>query len=133
LKDVFNVDYDTMFVFGEYTQIQGIRLILGIKDYTNYESLMPEGFLVKDSYNKIILIKNRKIVYEEDTKFPYFYDDGVIVNKTGIFDGEPYEHSARMYISSKFLVTKKHDPKGHIKKYFYILENVGEIIPSDTL
>lgn len=136
LKNIFKVDYDTMFVFEEYTQLQGIRLILGINSYNSTNILMPKGMLVEDSHNKIILIKNHKIVFEKDGKYPYFYEDGVIVNKTGTFDGETYVHSARMYTSPRFLVTKKDDPKGHIKKYFYILENVGvdgRKISSDTI
>jgi hypothetical protein len=125
-----------MFVFEEYTQLQGVRLILGIEEYNSKNNLLPKGFLVEDSHKKIILIKNRNIVYEDDIESQYFYDDGIIVNKTGTFDGEPYVHSARMYTSPRFLVTKKDDPKGHIKKYFYILENVGEdgrIVPPDTV
>lgn len=136
LKDVFNVDYDTMFVFDEYTQLQGVRLILGLEEYDNKNSLLPNGFLVEDSHKKIILIKNRNIVYEDDIQSHYFYDDGTIITKTGTFDKDSFVHYARMYISPRFLVTKKNDHKGHIKKYFYILENVGAdgcIVKSDTI
>ncbi|MDY5632601.1 MAG: hypothetical protein SPF56_08965 [Bacteroidaceae bacterium] len=27
------MDYDTMYVFGEYTQLQGVQLVLGDKNY----------------------------------------------------------------------------------------------------
>jgi hypothetical protein len=53
LKDVFNVDYDTMFVFDEYTQLQGVRLILGLEEYDSKNNLLPNGFLVEDSHKKI--------------------------------------------------------------------------------
>jgi hypothetical protein len=111
-------------------------LILGLEEYDSKNNLLPNGFLVEDSHKKIILIKNRNIVFEDDIESRYFYYDGILINKTGTFDGEPFIHSARIYISPRFLVTKKNDPKGHIKKYFYILENVGadgRVVQLDTI
>lgn len=134
LKDALRVDYDTMYVFGEYTQLQGIRLIVGIENYNNENFLLPKGFVVEDSHRKIILIKDRKIVYDNDFKYPYF-DDGVIVKKNGTFDGELYTHTAIMYVSSKFLVVRKEDSQNQITKHFYILRNMlydGSILPIDT-
>lgn len=116
LKNVFQVDYDTMFVFREYTQLQGVKLITGIEDYSGKNTLLPKGFLVEDSYRKILLIKNRKIVYEDDIKSTYF-DNGITIEKIGTFDGEPYTHTANMFVSSKFLVRKKGEK-------FYIFKNV---------
>lgn len=33
LRLFFGMDYDTMYVFGEYTQLQGVQLVLGDKNY----------------------------------------------------------------------------------------------------
>lgn len=131
LKDVLNVDYDTMYVFGEYTQLQGIRLIIGVQDYNDENILLPKGFVVEDSHKKIILIKNGNIVYDNDFKYPYF-DDGIIITKNGTFDGELFTHNAIMYTSSKFIVLRKVEGNDYTEKYFYILRNVlndGSILP----
>lgn len=127
LKKVFEVDYDTMFVFTEYTQLEGVRLILAMPDYNSNNVLLPKGFLVEDSHRKIILVKNRRIVYEDDIKSSYF-DNGIEIKKVGIFDGEPYTHTANMFASSKFLVLKKSTD-------FYIFRNIlndGSILKIDT-
>lgn len=106
LKDFFMVDYDTMYVFGEYTQLQGISLILGI-EYNETNIMMPKGFVVEDSYNKIILLKNHKIVYDEDVKSPYFYsDNGIIVEKSGAFDDSTFIHRAKMFLSTRITIMK---------------------------
>ena len=70
-----------MYIFGEYTQEEEIRSILGI-EYNSSNWLLPENFLVEDSHYKIILLKNRKIVYEEDFKQLYsIIDRGLKVKK----------------------------------------------------
>ena len=132
LKSFFKVDYDTMYVFGEYTQLEGIRLILGIKDYQSSNVMMSKGFLVEDSYNKIILLKDHKVVFDVDVKNPYFYNDGVEVKKIGVFDNEPYLHYGKIFTTSKFLVIRK----GNKNDYYYICRNVlsdGSLMPFETI
>jgi hypothetical protein len=132
LKDFFKVDYDTMYVFGEYTQLEGVRLILGIQDYESSNALMSKGFLVEDSYNKIILLKDHKVVFDEDMKIPYLYSDGIEVKKEGVFDGEPYTHHAKIFTTSKFMILKMKDNGGN----YYIYRNVlsdGSLIPYETI
>ncbi|MDI9312805.1 MAG: hypothetical protein QM535_21525 [Limnohabitans sp.] len=132
LKDFFKVDYDTMYVFGEYIPLEGVRLILGMQDYKSSNALMPKGFLVEDSYNKIILLKDHNVVFDEDIKNPYFYDDGIEVRKIGAFDGEPITHYAKIFTTSKFMIKKKRNGTG----YYYIYRNVlsdGSLIPYETI
>jgi len=120
LKDFFRVNYDTMYVFGEYSQLEGVKLISGVQNYENSNIMMPNGFLVEDSYNKIILIKNQEIVLDEDMKVPYLYDDGIEVKRVGVFDGEPYTHYAKMFLTSKFLVVRGKNGSS----YYYVYRNV---------
>jgi hypothetical protein len=132
LKVFFQVNYDTMYVFGEYTQLEGVRLILGIQDYESSNALMPKGFLVEDSYNKIILLRDHKIVFDEDFKAPYFYDDGIEVKKIGVFDNAPCPHYAKIFTTSKFMVIRKKEGGS----YYYIYRNVlsdGSLIPYETI
>ena len=133
LRDYFKVDYDTMYVFGEYTQLEGIKLILGIQDYESTNALMTKGFLVEDSYNKIILLKHHKVVFDEDIKIPYFYDDGIEVKRMGVFDNAPYPHYAKIFTTSKFMIIRKNNDNGSCH---YIYRNVlsdGSLIPYEAI
>jgi len=107
LTDFFKIDYDTMYVFGAYSQVEGVRSILGNQNYNNSNIMMPRGFLVEDSQNKIILIKGHKIVYDQDVSSPYLYNGGHEVQKDGFFDGEKYTYYAKVYSNSKLLVVRK--------------------------
>ncbi|MDY5632600.1 MAG: hypothetical protein SPF56_08960 [Bacteroidaceae bacterium] len=41
-------------------------------------------------------------------KTPYLYDsDGTVVEKWGSFDGEAYIHTAKLFTTSKIIVTKE--------------------------
>jgi hypothetical protein len=121
LRSYFDLDFDTMFVFGEYTQIEGVRLILGRKEYDNTNIRMPKGFLVEDSYNKIVLKKDGVIVYDKDVKSPYLYNMGIEVEMVGLFDGEPFTHRGKMFTSSKLLVKKVNHEEGDYLIYESII------------
>ncbi len=132
LKDFFQVNYDTMYVFGEYTQLKGVRLILGIQDYESSNALMSKGFLVEDSYNKIILLKDHKVLFDEDMKMPYLYSDGIEVKKEGVFDGEPYTHHAKIFTTSKFMIIREENENGEYYIYRNVLSN-GSLMPFETI
>jgi len=132
LKDFFRVDYDTMYVFGEYTLLEGVRLILNIPDYECSNALMTKGFLVEDSYNKIILLKDHRVVFDEDMKVPYLYSDGIEVKKQGVFDGEPYIHHAKIFTTSKFMIVKKKYGAGHYYVYRFVLSD-GSLMPYEVI
>jgi hypothetical protein len=118
IKDYFNLDYDTMYVFGAFTPIEGIRTILNMPTYSNEDLMMPKGFLVQDSQNKIVLIKNHKIVFDKDVSTPYLLNDGIEIFKEGIFDGEKIKFFATMYTSSMFKISKIKNDSGY--NYVYI-------------
>lgn len=123
LKDFFKMDYDTMYVFGEYMQLNGIRKIIGIDSYHSHNILMPNGFLVADSYNKVILIKDHKVIYDEDCMSPYFYNIGVEVNKLGEFDGESFTYKAKIFLSSNFIVVRTKNGNMYEYVYYNIVED----------
>ena len=58
LREVLQIDYDSMYIFGEYSNTY-IEDIIGI-EYCN------KNKLIADSDHRIILFKNGKIVYEDD-------------------------------------------------------------------
>jgi len=66
LQKILNVDYDSMFLFGEFTQPDEISSIMGITYSSNKT--------IPDSEKRIILLKDKQIVYENDfsTRFMKF-------------------------------------------------------------
>ncbi len=55
LEDVFGIEYDSMYLFSEYTNYQ-IPEVLHI----------PQGKQIHDSHKRIILFKNNDVVYIDD-------------------------------------------------------------------
>ena len=126
LKDALKIDFDTMFIFGEYTQKNEISSILQI----SYKNTKP----IEDSHYRIILLKSKLIIYEDDFE-PRFTKicRGINLKKTA---DEKMTCYCRMYISPNFRVEKVVDDKGQLTKYFYILKNIqldGTILPKDTI
>lgn len=58
LRKVLKVDYDCMYLFGEFTPSDEISSVMGI----SYNSKKT----IADSEKRIILLKNSQIVYEDD-------------------------------------------------------------------
>ena len=93
---------------------------------------MPKGFLVRDSYNKIILLNNNQIVLDKDMRTPYLYNDGIEITRKGFFDGEPYTHRAKIFTTSKFMIIKEYSAD----EPYYIYRNVlndGSLVPYETI
>ena len=67
IKDVLKIDYDKMYLFGETTMANEISKVIGIP-YNNDK-------YISDSKYRIILLKDNKIVYEDDyyQKYTYFF------------------------------------------------------------
>lgn len=125
IKDALNVDFDTMYVFGEYTQMEEFNSILRLP-YKNTK-------LVEDSHYRIILLKNREIVYEDD--FEQYYSKISRGENVKRVADENMTCYCRMYVSPIFKVEKVDNDNGQLTKYFYILKNVqldGTILPRDT-
>lgn len=119
LQKVLGIDYDTMYMFGEYTVVDVMRNIIGIEEYG---SKHPNAVSVKDSYHKIILLKDHQIIYEDD--FMYSRLDikkGMIIEKKGIFDGDTITDRGYLYTSPIFRVIKK---KLMDQSLFYTLESI---------
>jgi hypothetical protein len=120
---VFNTSFDTMYVFNEYTQVQGLISILGVKEYNNTNYFMPEGFLVEDSHRKIISISHGEIVYDIDVEWNYVFSGGIEIVKNGIFDGDSIAHFAEIYVSPVFSVTTIQSENDVSDKSYYFLGN----------
>lgn len=125
LREVFNVEFDTMYVFDEYTQLEGIRLIIGKPTFVDRNIVMPTEILVEDGHQKVILLHNNSVVFNEDL-IATFKDSAVIVAKKGSFDGEPFLHKGRMYASPFFKVERM----GSLENPSYILKYVPRFAPN---
>ncbi len=123
LRQALNIDFDTMYIFREYTPLTVIQDILDMKDYKQ-SSRQNTELLVKEGYLKIILLKNHKIVHEDDFKFQkIIFQNGTIIEGKGIFDSNPIKDHAFLYISPFFKVIKISG--GRTKEEVYYL--VGNI------
>jgi hypothetical protein len=113
LRKVLKTDYDTMYVFNSFTPLTCVQNILGIKDYG--KSKNPETtFIGYDSdMCRIILIKNYKVVYEDEYHYNDYntklvYRDFPIVEGEGIFDvGPPVRDHGYICTDYIFKVTKR--------------------------
>jgi hypothetical protein len=97
LRQVLNVDYDCMYLFGEYTQPDEISSVMGIA-YSSNKS-------IADSHKRIILVKNNQIVYEGDFStrhmtFVQFTErvDTIHKNTYYLVHCSPYYYSVRKYL-----------------------------------
>jgi len=95
LRQVLKVDYDCMYLFGEFTQPDEISSVMGIAYSSNKT--------IADSEFRIILLKNNQIVYEDDfyTRFMDFEEitervDTIHKNLYYLVHYSPYYYSVRM-------------------------------------
>ena len=113
LRQVLNVDYDKMYLFGESILDDDISSIIGQK--YRYSPFF-KNYIIPDSKYRIILLKDNKIVYEDD-----FYQRGIIF--TEITNERDTINFANIFYlvhhSPFYLVTKSHG------KNFYELEEVA--------
>lgn len=58
LREVLKVDYDCMYLFGEFTQPDEISSIMGI--------IYKRNKTITDSKHRVILLKDNTVVYEDD-------------------------------------------------------------------
>ena len=103
LKDVFNIDYDLMYIFDGYAFRESVPIIAEGKKSTTDSS----SFLYDTEIDHVVLVKNNKIVLERqwDHNFAYIHE-GKMVEGEGIFDGRPYTHEAELYTSTIFKVSR---------------------------
>jgi hypothetical protein len=108
LRQVLNVDYDSMYLFGEYTPDSEISLALR-QEYVSNKT-------IADSKDRIILLKNNKIVYEDDfsTRFLAF------VPITESLESANKNWTYLVHYSPYYIITKYTDNYG--KDYYWIEE-----------
>lgn len=123
LRQALNIDFDTMYIFREYTPLTVIQDILDMKDYKQSSHQNTELLVQEGSY-KIILLKNHKIVHEDDFKFQkIIFQNGTIIEGTGIFDGNSIKDYAFLYISPFFKVIKVSG--GAKEEVYYLVGNIS--------
>lgn len=115
LRDALKTDYDTMFVFDSFTPITGVKRIIGIPDY-GYSDNPETALICSDSEMcKIILVKNKKVVYDDEYYFNDYYVKidyhgfDTVINE-GIFDGEKIKTIG--YINTDPVLRVNKDGKG---------------------
>ncbi|MDR0970899.1 MAG: hypothetical protein LBM25_00765 [Bacteroidales bacterium] len=103
LKKALKTDYDTMYIFGGTTSAEEVSKIINLK-YTNNNW--------NDDSWKIVLVKNREIVYEDE-----YYSRNI-----SFFQYEDYRYAGcigyDLYTDSMFYVKKLKKASG---AYFYRL------------
>jgi hypothetical protein len=107
IKEALKIDYNRMYLFGETTTANEISKILGIP-YKNNK-------YIPDSKYRIILLKNNKIIYEDD-----YYQKNVsffsLENRVEV------NFYCALYTTSNFWVEKReHNGK---YPYFYLLRPI---------
>lgn len=114
LRKALKKDYDTMYVFNSLIPLTGVQNILGIKDY-NKSNNSETTLMGKDSeMSIIILVKNNKIVFEDEYYYNNYniklsYENFIIVNGKGIFDGNTIDVTGYKCINPIFNVIKNND------------------------
>ena len=121
LKDVFHVDYDTMYIFDSYSLQHDIEAILGMK-YQN-STFYNSGYIVNEYKRKIILLKKHEIVYDSnfDIKDIDFAEN--TIERKGIFDNDTVLCYATLFTTALFKVTKRGQENNH-QSISYFLEPV---------
>lgn len=112
LQEALKIDFDVMYFFDPFTPLTGVRKIIGIPDYGDYEN--PENVLIcGDSEKcKLILVKKGKVVLDDEyyfndyiTRILYHDFDSIIVN--GTFDGEELRVKGYINKAPKLKLVKK--------------------------
>jgi hypothetical protein len=124
LRKVFKVDYDTMYLFNDFTILDAIQNCLGSK---SFEPKRPFKIMAIE-YNvySVVLMKNGKIVYNDYKKY---YGSSTIEYGTpiciqGEFDGNIIIDTAYLYSSSVFKVVRQRNDTDQKKSFHYMLEEV---------
>ena len=111
LREVLDVDYDCMYIFGEFTQPDKISSIMGIPYKSNK--------IITDSKYRVILLKDNNVVYEDEfhSRTMYFAEitdrlDTTHTNEYYLVHYSPYYH-----------VIKDKNDQG---KYYYWLLSISD-------
>lgn len=125
LRKILKLDYDTMYVFGSLTPLTGVRNIIGINEYGKSKNPKIDLIGYDSDMCRIILIKNGKVVYEDEYHYRNYrtrllYENFHIVKGQGIFDGNSIDVKGYICTNHIFKVTK------HGNKY-YRVEGCGGI------
>ena len=112
LREVLDIDYDTMYVFCSFTPLNGVQNIIGIKDYGDSEDPYTALIASDSGMCRIIFIKNNSVVYEDDYykyRLSLQFETFRKIKGNGIFDGQSI--SVYGYISTKhhFTVSRGSD------------------------
>jgi hypothetical protein len=94
LREVLKVDYDRMYLFGEFTQSDEISSVIGV--------VYKRNKTIADSEWRIILLKNNKIVYEDDFPTRFMSFEEITEKVDTIHKNTPYlVHYSPYYLVSR--------------------------------
>ena len=114
LREVLDIDYDTIYVFYSLTPLNGIQNIIGIKTYGDAEDPYTALIGSDSEMCRIIFIKNKRVVYEDD----YYYYEYKLnlefetfrrISGYGIFDGSPIAVYGYICTKRHFTVSRVSD------------------------
>ncbi|MDR1793098.1 MAG: hypothetical protein LBR36_06650 [Bacteroidales bacterium] len=121
LRKIFQREYDTLYIFDGYEFAASVPLIAEDKQPSD---IAHNGLLYSDEIDKVVLVKNHKIIYETKWQHQFFFIcKENRIEKKGIFDGDSIIVSANFYSTPLFKVVKKHNVK---ERKIYILEELNE-------
>ena len=120
LREVLDIDYDTIYVFYSLTPLNGIQNIIGIKTYGDAEDPYTALIGSDSEMCRVILIKNNKVVYEDEYYYSHYklqvlFETFYEVNGCGIFDGNLAPVHGYMCTKHHFTVSRVSDDKYMMK------------------
>ena len=116
LREVLDIDYDTMYVFHSLIPLNGVQNIIGIKTYGDAEDPYTALIGSDSEMCRVILIKNNKVVYEDEYYYSHYklqvlFETFYEVNGYGIFDGNLAPVHGYMCTKHHFTVSRVSDEK----------------------
>ena len=114
LREVLDIDYDTMYVFRSLIPLNGVQNIIGIKTYGDAEDPYTALIGSDSEMCRVILIKNNKVVYEDEYYYSHYklqvlFETFYKVNGCGVFDGNPAPVEGYMCTKHHFTVSRVSD------------------------
>ena len=116
LRQVLKKDYDSLFVFCEYTPDNLISMVLK-QNYTSPRRLK----YIPDSYSRIILLKKDSIIYQDNYYHGFIYIDNITVRRDSV------DKECLIHYSPYYLVKRSSNESGFLfPKYSYSLIQISD-------
>ena len=114
MREVLDVDYDIMYLFGENNSSGDIKEITGLKSYNN-------KWIVSDSEYRMLLIKGEKVVYEDDFEIKDIYFEETTDDFNPQYNMIYLVHRTPYYLIKRNILKRNMDGD----HFWYLLENIN--------